>query len=150
MKAIHEVDEARALMTEAINWSVMKWLGEKKRVRKAADLANDTLDRMAGEIKQKWSPALRAAYEEIKANPDKGKANGAASDLKAFALRVREADAEAYRIRMEAEDIFDKAERRLSTSMARDGCRKAIEGWGVHEKALQLAESGLSSRKTVA
>ena len=25
---------AKALMTEAVNWSVMRWLGEKKRVRK--------------------------------------------------------------------------------------------------------------------
>lgn len=151
MKPLQEVDAAKALMTEAMDWSVMKWLSEKKRVRKAADLANDTLDQRSKDIKAVWTEPLKAAYEELKAKPDH-KANGASpsSDAKLLAKRVKEADAEAYRIRMEAEDIFDKAERRLSTSMARDGCRKAIEGWLVHEKAIRLAETGIDSKKPAA
>ena len=33
MLNIEEVENAKALMTEAVNWSVMRWLGEKKRVQ---------------------------------------------------------------------------------------------------------------------
>jgi hypothetical protein len=43
MRKLAEVDEAKALMTEGLNWSVMKWLREKKRVRRTADKANDAL-----------------------------------------------------------------------------------------------------------
>ena len=57
MRKLTEVEEAKALMTEAVEWSVMKWLREKKRVRKAADKANDALDALEQEIKtrRRWS-----------------------------------------------------------------------------------------------
>jgi hypothetical protein len=42
------------------------------------------------------------------------------------ANRSREADNEAYRTRIDAEKAFDDAERQLSTSLAREACRKAI------------------------
>jgi hypothetical protein len=41
---------------------------------------------------------------------------------------------------MEAEKAFDDAERQLSTSLAREGCRKAIHSWDLHEKAIRKAE----------
>ena len=40
MRKLAEVEDAKALMTEPMGWSVVKWLSQKKRVRKAADLAN--------------------------------------------------------------------------------------------------------------
>ena len=43
MKKFDEVEQAKALMTEGLSWSVMKWIAEKKRVRKAADKANNLL-----------------------------------------------------------------------------------------------------------
>jgi len=54
---------------------------------------------------------------------------------------VKEADDQAHHARMDAERTFDEAERRLSTSMAREGCKKAIHSWDLHEKAIRRAEA---------
>jgi hypothetical protein len=42
---------------------------------------------------------------------------------------------------MDAEHTFDEAERLLSTSLAREGCQKAIRSWDLHEKAIRRAEA---------
>ncbi|HEX4783648.1 MAG TPA: hypothetical protein VH350_04865, partial [Candidatus Sulfotelmatobacter sp.] len=54
MEKLPEVETARTLMTEAMRWSVVRWLREKKRVRKTADQANAALDRLSEEIQQRW------------------------------------------------------------------------------------------------
>jgi ribosomal protein S21 len=48
-------------------------------------------------------------------------------------------DDEAYRARVKAEETFDNAERQLSTSLAREGCRQAIQSWDLYEKAIRKA-----------
>jgi hypothetical protein len=58
----------------------------------------------------------------------------------------REKDDEAYRARMDAEKTFDDAEKQLSTSLAREGCRKAIFSWDLHEKAIRKAETLIRSK----
>lgn len=149
MQRIPEVETAKALMNEAKTWSVMKWLREKKRVRKTADLANDALDRMSLAVQERWPAAVREAYAAL-ATPGNGKS--AARDCqKATQLidagmilavkKVREADEQAYRARMDAEKAFDDAEKQLSTSLAREGCKKAIHSWELHEKAIQKSEA---------
>ena len=65
MQKLPQVEGAKALMTEAQEWSVMKWLKEKKRVRKTADHANDTLDQLSKETKLLWSDELRTAYAAL-------------------------------------------------------------------------------------
>ncbi len=134
-------------MTEAMSWSVMKWLREKKRVRKTADRANAALDQLSAAVKARWSDGLRTAYEALVARAvrdsaadRKKKPPEAESEATLIARKVKEADDEAYRARMDAEKTFDDAERRLSTSLAREGCRKAIHGWELHEKAIRKAE----------
>jgi hypothetical protein len=47
---------------------------------------------------------------------------------------------------MDAEETFDEAERQLSTSLAREGCRKAIQSWELHEKAIRRAEALVPSQ----
>jgi len=138
MRKLPEVEEAKALMTEAVEWSVMKWLKEKKRVRKVADLANNALDQLSKETKLLWTGELRAAYSALAENTGKGKPSDEQT-LKSV-KPVKQADDEAFRAHMEAENTFDEAERQLSTSMAREGCRKAIYSWELHEKAIRLAE----------
>jgi len=123
MEKLREVEIAKALMTEAVAWSVMKWLREKKRVRKTADQANAALDQLSQAVKDRWPDGMRTAY----------------------AKKVKEADDAAYRARMDAEATFDEAERQLSTRLAREGCRKAIESWDLHEKAIRKAESLIQS-----
>jgi hypothetical protein len=43
MRKRSQVEEATALMNEAKEWGVWRWLWEKGRVRATADRANDAL-----------------------------------------------------------------------------------------------------------
>lgn len=156
MRKIPAVEEAKALMTEAMEWGVWKWLSEKKRVRATADRANATLDEVENEVKETWSDPLKDAYNVLVEEASGGKKSkskktddGASFDPKTLdvAKQVFEADDVAERTRQMAEDIFDEAEKRLSTSMAKDGARKAIEGWELHEAAIRKAEAAADSRK---
>ncbi|HYG98556.1 MAG TPA: hypothetical protein VD837_05440 [Terriglobales bacterium] len=157
MQKLIEVEQARAIMNEAVDWSVMKWLKEKKRVRKAADVANAILDRTNEKTKARWSESLKLAYSELKGeDSDSGNSShrGAKqgntkidSQTRLIAKRVKEADDEAYRARMDAEDTFDLAEKRLSTALAREGCRKAINSWDLHEKAIRTSEEAMHPSK---
>jgi hypothetical protein len=150
MQTLKEVEAARTLMREAAHWSVMRWLAEKKRVRKAADRANDALDELNRQIKAEWPEALKAAYAEVSKNHHGARTpsdNGLNPEILKLAKRVRQADNEAYSARMEAEKTFDLAEKRLSTSMAREGTHQAITSWDLHEKAIALAVAGSGANK---
>jgi hypothetical protein len=149
MDKIPEVETAKELMTEAMTWSVMKWLREKKRVRKTADQANAALDRSSQAVREQWPESVRMVYEALAAQ-----GNGAAATRRRptgsptadpstmlIATQSKEKDDESYRARMDAEDTFDLAEKQLSTSLAREGCRKAIYSWELHEKAIRKAET---------
>jgi hypothetical protein len=138
MRKLPEVEEAKALMTEALEWSVMKWLREKKRVRKTADRANDALDQLLKDTRFSWPQELQAAYADSARNSGPPK-QPRDQVLDSVAQAKRAAD-EASRARMDAEETFDEAERQLSASKARDGCRKAIYSWELHEKAIRVAE----------
>jgi cell wall assembly regulator SMI1 len=142
MNPIPEVVEARALMTEGMDWSVMKWLSEKKRVRKAADKANATLDRVEQELHDAWPQDLKAAYEQLEGKPG----NKPSAELERLAKTIKETHDAAIRGRMDAEETFDKAERRLSANLAREGCHKAIAGWDLHEEAIRKAEAAIARK----
>ena len=146
MEKIPAVDKAQTLMTHAIGWSVMKWLREKKAVRTCADQANAALDQLNRAVKERWPSEVKAAYEML---VEQGKAalstnlrneSASAPQVIVGVKRVKAADDAAYRARMDAEETFDVAEKQLSTALAREGCRKAILSWELHEKAIRLAE----------
>ncbi|MBZ5685286.1 MAG: hypothetical protein LAP86_09630 [Acidobacteriia bacterium] len=147
MEKIPEVEAAKTLMTEAVSWSVMKWLREKKRVRKTADQANAALDQLNQAVKDCWHDSVRVAYASL-VTQESGNSTVPSQPTQEIdpqsrlsAKRVKEADDAAYRARMDAEETFDEAERQLSTSLAREGCRKAIQSWELHEKAIRRAEA---------
>lgn len=157
MRKLAEVEEAKALMTEAMDWSVFKWLWEKRRVREAADRANAALDDLNRKVKARWPDGLKAAYKEFHARPARGaKAHPAqppAQDPPAiepqtllFLETVKRADEKAHRARLDAEKTFDEAERILSTSLAVEGCHKAIRSWELHEAATREAEHGCAPK----
>lgn len=158
MRKLPEVEEAKALMSEAMEWSVLKWMWEKSAVRQTADQANAALDQLDKKIKARWSEELKTAYKDLRAETG-GKAgrhhgNGHGKQLpvmdpqvRHLARRLKEADEEAYRVRMDAEQTFDEAERQLNTNMAREGCRKAIDSWVLHEKAIRMAEGAVGTAK---
>jgi hypothetical protein len=152
MEKLSEVEAAKSLMTEAMTWSVMKWLREKKRVRKNADQANAALDKLDTTVKERWAEDVKAAYEGLPTKPNGAPAGrighivekqSTTPEATLIAKKVREADNDAYHARMDAEATFDEAERQLSTSLAREGCRKAIRSWELKELAIRKSESAL-------
>lgn len=154
MEKILVVENAKALMTEAVGWSVMKWLREKKTVRRVADQANAALDQRNQAVKNRWPGNVRAAYEALLKNGSGTKkpqtsagVNSSGTDARAMlnATKIKEADDEAQRARMDAEETFDIAEKQLSTALAREGCRKAIHSWELHERAILKAEDMIPS-----
>jgi hypothetical protein len=150
MEKIAEVEEAKALMTEGGSWSVMRWLREKKRARRTADRANAAFWAMQIALKESWSDDLRLAYEDLAAEGGGGRARRPAIDRETmlFVKSVKEADDAAYQAHLDAEETFDLADKRLSTSLAREGSRKAIRSWELYEEAIIKAEAGLSLSKT--
>ena len=153
MEKLSVVEAAKVLMNEAMTWSVMKWLREKKTVRKTADQANAALDQLSHTVRERWPKEIRAAYESLTVHTAATTAHRQPvtlpdRDLEAslIARKSKESDDEAYRARMDAEETFDKAEKQLSTSLAREGCRKAIHSWDLHEKAIRKAEAIILSR----
>ena len=140
MRKLPQVDEAKSVMREAMEWSVVRWLKEKRRVRKLADRANAALDELDREIKAAWPQELKAAYAAL-SNPAPDPS--ARADTKEFeqARRIKRADDSAARARAAAEKTFDDAEDQLSARLARAGCLQAIQSWELHEQAIRLAES---------
>ena len=130
MAKIAEVEEAKRLMTEAKEWSVWRWLTEKRRVRAAADAATAALDKAEMKVKARWPEDFKKSYRHK--NTD---------GIHPEVAEVKKADDAAYRARMDAEATFDEAERHLSASMAREGAQKAIDAYCLHERAIRKAEA---------
>ncbi len=155
MQKLIPVEDAKALMNEAKDWGVWRWLMEKKRVRAAADQAVDALGYLEKKVKAHWGDDLKKAYRELEAqaslerNPRakaqyqkaKEEAKNVDPQIKLAVRRVKEADDEAENARLDAEATFDEAEGRMSASMAREGAQKAIDSWELREKAIRKAEA---------
>jgi hypothetical protein len=152
VKKLPEVEEAKALMIEAVDWSVFRWLFERRRVRETADRANAALDKLNQAVKSRWSREVKAAYKELAAKAGGSRQGEPASQtidpqVRLFAQRVKEADDAAYRARAAAEDTFEEAERQMNTDLLREGCQKAIQSWTLHERAIRRAEAVHGSSK---
>ena len=134
MQKLIPVEGAKELMREATDWSVWGWLTEKHKLRTSADAAWEALEAAEKKVKEQWSDELKHAYR------GRG-ANGIDAELKLAVQRVKEADETWREARERAEATFDEAERRMSTSMACEGARLAIEAWELTERAIRKAEA---------
>jgi hypothetical protein len=152
MRKLTEVEEAKRLMTDAMDWSVFKWLWEKRNVRATADQANAALDQRERKVKARWSDELKSAYKELrtqagsatkKRRQEPQPPRAVDREVRLFLDKVKRADDKAYRAHMDAENTFDEAERLSSTSLAREGCQNAIESWNLREQAIRVAEAGM-------
>ncbi len=155
MKKLHAVEDARAVMTQGLEWGVWKWLTEKKRVRALADVARAALDDQEMKVKLTWSDEHKLAYNQLVSGnsdvrqvgrkskaPKPAAANGKVeAKVLAAVTKVKEADDEAYNAHEDAEDMFAEAERKMSTSGAREAARKALEAYDLHEAAIRKAEA---------
>lgn len=162
MQKLIPVEEAKTLMKEAIDWSLWSWLMSKRRLRTTADRAWEALDECEKKVKAAWSDDLKTAYREVEAlaaadghartkrqcEKAKEEARDVAPEIKHAVQRLKEAEDEAHAAHMEAEETFDEADRRMSTSMACEGAQQAIDAWEMREKVIRKAES-LARRKTV-
>jgi len=150
MKKIPEVEEAKTIMTEAQEWGIWRWLMEKRKVRLAADNCNDALARTERKVIESWPDEMRAAYDELVAEASGKKKRSKKIDPEVLETvrKLKDALDEAERVRLDAEDIFDRADRALSTSMAKDGTYRAIEAWEMREKAIRRAESAGKAKVT--
>ena len=156
MQKIEVVEEARNLMLEAKDWSVWKWLTEKRRVREAADQANEALDKLEEKVKKSWSDELKHAYRELEeADPDHeqhrhskklDQAIKISPEIRALAKKIKQAHDTAYDAHMRAEETFEVAASHLNLSMAREGTAQAIESWDLKEKAIRKAEAAARPR----
>jgi hypothetical protein len=134
MRKLAPVEEAKALMSEAMDWSVWRWLLEKRRVRATADRATEALGEMEKKVKAKWSEKLRRAAEN-------GRLRNIDPELKSALKELKQAEEASEASRLDAEATFDEAERRLCASMARAGAQKAIHSWELREQVIRVAES---------
>jgi len=160
MEKLIAVEEAKALLTIAKDWSILQWLAEKRKVRTIADKGTAALNAAERQVKSGWSEDLRNAYAELSVPPEdsddpfaaaeyefiKQQAGAIPEAIRAAAQRVKEADDIATRARMNAEKTFDDAERRLSASMARRGAEEAIEAYALHYKAIDAAVAAKNAR----
>jgi hypothetical protein len=148
MQKLEEVQDAKDLMTEAMEWSSFKWLFEKTRVRQTADRANEALDRLNRSVKAKWSADKKTRYKQMVARlKGENAAEKEGSELDQRIEKVIEADVAAERARQLAEETFDKAERQINVDLAREGCKKAIHSWELHERAIKKAEAVADENK---
>jgi hypothetical protein len=154
MRKLPAVEDARAIMTEGTQWGVWKWLLEKKRVREIADVARAALDEFEMKVKATWGDDLKIAYNQlVSQDGDVKQARQKAklgkketvpkidSHVMTVVKRVKEADDDAYNAHEDAEDLFAEAEKRMSTSRAREAARKALEAYDLHEAAIRKAEA---------
>ena len=157
MKKLPEVEAARAIMKEGMDWGVWKWLTEKKRVREIADEARAALDDLELKVKSSWPDEYKLAYNDVVSDegpakrPRKGARNAkggkTAAAVKAdpkivtAVKAVADADDEAYNAHEDAEEMFAEAERKMSTSGAREGARMALVAYDKHEAAIKKAEA---------
>jgi hypothetical protein len=153
MEKLAPVEDAKALLSSARDWSIVRWLAEKRRVRRIADGGTAALDEAERQIKSGWTEQLINAYAEL-CTPDyddpfavsefefiKQQADGIPESIKEVARRVKEADDKAYEARMRAEHTFDEAERKLSAALARRGADEAIQAYEIRYAAIAAAEA---------
>lgn len=135
-------------MNEALNWSVFKWLWEKRRVRETVDEANAALDKLDHDIKSRWKREIVTAYQNLVKSGRASRREVADYDpeILLFAKQVKDADDAAHRARMSVESTFAAAERQWSAKLAGEACRQAIRSWELHEKAIRMAETPLDSQ----
>jgi hypothetical protein len=134
MRKLVPVEDAKALMREAIDWTMWSWLTQKRRLRTTADAAWEALEGCEHKVKSAWSDDLKKVY--------RGKDGDRLDpELKLAVERMREADEAWKEARITAEGTFDEAERRMSTSMACEGAAQAIAAWELTERAIRRAEA---------
>ena len=134
MQKLPAVEQAKALFEEAKDWGLWQWLSGKRRARQTADAAWAALEAYEKKVMASWDDEVRKAWRS------KG-ADVADAEFQRAIHRLKQAAAEAHDAHMAAEAQFDEADRRMSTSMAREGTQMAIDAWTLREKLIRKLEA---------
>ncbi len=149
MRKLEEVQKAKDLMHEAMEWSTFKWVFKKSTVQETADEAKAALDRLERAVKARWTDEAKAAYKSLTAKAskaarerqkDRQSPHPVDSQILVLVAKVVKADSSAERAGMDAASTFGEAEKQWCISLAREGCNKAIHAWALREKAIRKAE----------
>ncbi len=120
------------------------------------------MDECENRIKAQWSEDLKSAYADLTAASasDEDDPFAAAErefarenarpipeSIRELARRVKQADDEAYCVRMAAEETFAHAERRLSVALTKRGAGEATQSYDLSYKAIEEAEAALLATK---
>jgi hypothetical protein len=140
MHKLGPVEDAKTLFHQARDWSLWRWLIEKKRARTTADAAWQALDAHEQKVKAAWSEEWQQAYLKPR------RPKGLDPEIKAILEAIRQSDEESQKAHEAAEAQFDEADRCLSSSMACEGAQMAIDAWELREKFIRKAEA-LGRRK---
>jgi hypothetical protein len=105
------------------------------------------------QVKLTWPDEYKLAYNHLvgEDTPKRGRKHGknaktapavtkGDSKIVAAVKAVADADDEAYNAHEDAEEVFAEAERKMSTSGAREGARMALVAYDKHEAAIKKAE----------
>jgi hypothetical protein len=136
MQKLAPVEDAKTLFNEAKDWSVWRWLIEKKRARTTADAAWEALEACEEKVRACWVEDWQQAY----GHPKSRRHAALDPDVRSALDRLHQEDETARQARDAAEAQFDEADRRMSTSMACTGAKMAIEAWELREKVIRKAE----------
>lgn len=128
------MEEAKALFEQAKDWGVWQWLSRKREARQTADAAWEALEACENEVIAGWSEPLRKAWRSRSPKSEN-------HELYRGIQQLKRADEEANNARLAAEGQFDEADRRMSTSMAREGSQMAIDAWTMREKLIRRLEA---------
>jgi len=137
MHKLDPVEEAKSLFSEAKNWSVWRWLIEKKRARTTADTAWEALEACEERVKAGWHEEWREAY----GHPRSKNFAALPADVKTALETLHKNDRAAQQARDAAEAQFDEADRRMSTKMACIGAQMAIDAWELRDRVIREAEA---------
>jgi hypothetical protein len=137
MHKLAPVEEAKALFNEARDWSVWRWLTEKKRARSTADAAWEALEACEENVKAGWDDGWREAY----GHPKSRRYAELDREMQEALQRLHELDEEARQAHEAAEAQFDEADRRMSSSMACTGAQMALDAWALRESFIRKAEA---------
>jgi len=130
------------LFNEAKDWSVWRWLMEKRRARTTADAAWEALDACEEKVKAGWNEEWQQAYRELSNGHSKSRRLANLDpELKEALERLHVADEEARQAHEAAEAQFDEADRRMSSTMACEGAQMALDAWELREKFIRRAEA---------
>jgi hypothetical protein len=120
MRKLAAVEEAKKLFEEAKTWGTWRWLVEKRRARAVADAAWEALEQEEAKLRAGWPDERRQAYQQHR-------------ELSAEARK-------AHKARMDAEERFDEADRRMSSDLACQGAQMAVDAWVMREQFIRRLE----------